>query len=80
MNDPVLKAAKKEKLDFSGMSHAEITASLKAVTPTPGKVKALERVQSLAKDLLGEENAEAIKKLASRLDNDPVFTSACKRT
>ena len=75
-----LMAAKRKNLNLSGKNPEDAFSAIQAVAPKTPKITAIERVQEIAQNLLGEERLDLIDKLGMRLDDDPEFIEACRRS
>ena len=74
-----LRQAKNLNIDLANTAPEDSIAKLAEIELKSPKQEAIERVRAHATDLLRQENAQTIEKLTKRLDDDQIFTAACRR-
>jgi hypothetical protein len=75
-----IERAVKQNLHSEGLAGEAAARRIKEVAPKSQKSVAIERVREIAGDIFGDGHNDDLAKLALRLENDPSFSNACRKT
>jgi len=77
--DSYVQAAKKARIDVSGMTMDEVLSELENLRPEPPVSRAAERVCELIREVVGQVTHEQLETLRATLEGDTVFPSLIKK-
>jgi hypothetical protein len=75
-----ITTANKSGVKIEGLDRDEIIALLEGHKPRPPKQVAIDQAMGIITEVLGELPPDKVKAIRTRIDNNPEFSFACKRS